>query len=267
MENMLRKQACLNFVMLAAFVAILCLSGCSNGLPAPSVAVPTAAATAEAAAVPTLDVYPTYTVTGMPSPDTQPHLLAEGWTLYERPDESFAVELPDSWTQVDLNEETVQTIIDRLDETSPELGDKLGKLLPNAIASKIKFWAFDFTQRDVDPNEIATINVLQQPVAIPLPLDTFAKLTISMLHSTYGDKISKDIGNKTLHTPHGDVLLLSYTMQVTIQYGRTITRPVTQAIMMDKKNVYIMSMVASVTTSESYVPVFEAIAESFRSLK
>src|SRR3954468_23902890 len=107
---------------------MLFVSGCDEASSSTGTAVPsrpiTAAATLVGNAVGTSTIHPashlapTHTpgpLAGVSSPSPlaeQESQAREGWTLYQRPDAGFSIELPSEWTQIDMDNLSLKVLLD-----------------------------------------------------------------------------------------------------------------------------------------------------------
>ena len=225
--------------------------------PVPPTATPTPVPpTATPTATPT-PVPPTKTL----MPTTITKTLETGWILYQKPTAGFAIALPPTWEQVDLDAENVDTIMDAVGETNPELATLLKGQGRSLIASGFKFWGFDLTPEAAKAGFLTNVNVLKQPLTIKASLDFYVQATLTQLESL--SNVIKPISHQRVKLAGSDAEEMRYQMKVAGITGKTVTAAATQYLLIREKDVYVITFVTVPEQVKKYAPIFEKIAQSF----
>jgi hypothetical protein len=158
-------------------------------------------------------------------------------------------------------------VISELSKTKPETGERIAQQWANLKDMQVRFLAFDSSRLEDHSGGAATLNVVQERLATPLTLDNYGKIAIPQLRRSLRDVLVGTITAQTLSTSYGDALLLNYTVRRSDPDDPPVDLAVTQGILIDKKRVYIITMMVPDSLAEEYGDVFLSVAESFRLLK
>lgn len=170
---------------LLAFAVTVAACGGTTSTPSPTAApttAPTAAPTSAPTDAPTPTVAPTVAPTAS-APETG------GRTgRIEVADSKFAVTLADGWTEVPLDEDDIDAIVDAIPDDT--LADQLRQQLPLLLASGVKLWAFDLSDDATGGNLIVII----QPGIIPVSLlKTIAQQSVAQVPGIEGEVEVEDV--------------------------------------------------------------------------
>jgi hypothetical protein len=224
--------------------------------PVPPTDTPTPVPTATPTATPT-PVPPTET----PMPTTITKTLETGWILYQKPAAGFAIALPPTWEQVDLDAENLDTILDTIAESNPEIGTLLKGVGRSLIASGFKFWGFDLTPEAAKTGLLTNINVLKQPLTIKASLDFYVQASLTQLEDL--SNVIKPISHRRVKLAGSDAEELQYQMKVVGATGKTVIVAATQYLLVREKDVYAISFATVPGQTKKYAPILEKIMQSF----
>lgn len=210
--------------LLAAFAIAVAACGGSTASPAPTT-TPTAAATPAPTPAPTEAPTPTAAPTDAPTASAP---VTGGRTgRIEIADSKFAVTLADGWTEVPLDEDDIEAIVDAIPDDS--IAEQLRAQLPFLLQAGVKLWAFDLSADASGGNLI----VITQPGIIPVSLlKTVAQQGVAQVPGIEGDIAVDDITVDDV-----DGVVVSYTV---VQEGASL----------DQRQVYVA------TNEQTYIFTF-----------
>lgn len=265
-----------------AAAAALLLAACGGGQTPPQAASdtaastiasaapsPSAAAAASAAASSTASVAPTAAITiESPAPSVAgsaeaelasapPADLAEGWQLFDKPEDGFAIALPPTWTQIDVDQATLDETLSELRGSNPELADVVSGQMSAILANDlIKFWGFDVSPEGAGVN----LNLIRQDIPIAVTLDDYMEVNVQQIEALPYIKAPVAQEATTLGGQEGSRLQYDQTLQFGDQ---SVTQTVTQYITVTDDAAYVLTFTALPQQIPAGEPVFEQIAQSF----
>jgi hypothetical protein len=192
---------------------------------------------------------------------------AEGWVLYSKAKEGFAVELPSTWTQMDIDPLTVQTSIQALEEQNPALAPALRGQASVLLTGGVKFWGFDASYEVGSFNTATTINVIREPVLFDITLDSYAKRSIEELEKGYSSFLASEVYHKRVKTRAGEAEELTYDLTMSGADGVPVTQSLMQYLIVGKNAGYIATLTSDPENWYWNAPYFEQIGRSFRVVK
>lgn len=255
---------------------LLLLAGCVTPTPTPTPVPPTATPTETPTATPTSTstVTPTYTPTATstntPTATRTPRPVAArptptleaGWTLYEKPAEGFAIALPSTWKQIDLDPKTIDAVLEAAKGQDPQMATLLGGQMRSLVASGIKFWGFDLALEAIATGYPTNVSITKQSVRVEIPLEVFVQVSVGLLENL--DSVVKPIAHRRVQLMAGEGEELQYRMKITGSDGQVITIAVTQYIIVAGQTAYGIALATTSGQAEKYAPSFAKIGQSFR---
>jgi preprotein translocase subunit SecD len=186
--------------------------------------------------------------------------LETGWVLYEKPAEGFALALPPTWKQIDMEPNTINTDLDLLEESNPEIGKLLKEEAPVMVASGTKFWSVDLDPAAAKVGSLTRIGVVKLHSEIKISLDALVSGYITLLDDQPG--VIKPITHQRVELAGGDAEELRIKTAVTTT-NTTTTTVMTQYILIKDQDFYSIEMGTRAEQAEKYAPIFAKIAQSF----
>lgn len=232
-----RRQLLYQTVCIVTLLLLLIGCGGSKDKPTPTPVPPTAAP------IPTLE------------PD---------WTLYEKPEYGFAIALPPRWEQIDMDAQTLEASLEMLGDENPEMATLLSGQASSLVISGIKFFGFDVSVEAVSTGFATNVNVLSQPLGMEMSLDVFTQVTVAQLENM--ELVKGRVSQRRVNLSTGEAVELKYRMEMQVPYGGTVTIAVTQYAFIRGEDAYVITLGTTEDQVETYAPLFEKIAQSFRLL-
>jgi hypothetical protein len=250
-------------------VALMLLIGCgvlTGATPtvAPTMRVIASPAPPTATAVrPTAPPEPTAAPEPTPRSITYSALFTDGLVFYENPTEGFAIVLPDTWQQIELDREMFEASLKSVMDQNPQLAAVSGGSLCCQMASGLKFYAAD---RGSDSDQAcpcaATINIVRMDLKMAISLDEVVPALVSGLEQTV-DTIGP-VAQRRVQLSAGDAEEVRYAAELRHPDGKKVISAVTQYLIVKGRDIYIVSLNTTKEHEERYFPIFEAIGKSFR---
>jgi hypothetical protein len=240
-----------------------------TGTPQPtSTAPPTLTPTLTFTPAPTL----TPTRTALPAPSLTPTLAAtstpyqEGDLLiYEKPNEGFAIGLPTSWVSFDLDAEALDTLIETVKKTNPDLANILSSQMQSLIVAGVKYFALDLGPGTVSKGGATNLNIIREPLPFKMSLDAYVQLSVGQIENL--PSVVKPVKHKTVQIMAGEAEELKYLLRTNTPNGQAIKVAITQYAFLDDKTAYIITLTTIADQAAKYAPIFAEIGRSFRLLK
>jgi hypothetical protein len=240
-----------NFIGLI-LASLLVLSACSAAPQAQPTATPAPTAT------------PTPALVTIPNPLNIPATpLANGWMLYEKPDEGYAVALPATWKPIDMDAKTLSASISSIKDA--QLAEMMQGQVGSLVAAGIKFYALDFSPEMYKYGYMNNINVIKQALSGEVSIDVILQMTVSQLEGL--DAVTKPVDNQKVSLTAGDGFLLKYQMKSSGGANQPPLIAITQYGLMYKQNFYIITLTTLPALVQQYSAVFDEIAQGFKFLE
>ncbi len=185
-----------------------------------------------------------------------------GWKLYAVDDDGFAIGLPPSWQQVDVDPAAIQAAINNLQTKNPSLASVFSAQASRLAATGIKFFGLDLDAQSLASNFVTNVNVLHEPLTLALNLDTYARLSIAQLEKL--PNVQKPIAQRSVSITAGDAEELKYSLKITQPNGETLSTATTQYLVVRDKDAFVITLASSTTQAKNYAATFEKIGKSFR---
>ncbi|MDH7488785.1 MAG: DsbA family protein [Anaerolineae bacterium] len=212
---------------------------------------------------------PTPTPTPTPQPTattpavapTEPPAPTEGWTVYEVPDERFAIALPPTWGNVDMNPANFQASLNAVQEKYPDVADLVQGEAIALINAGVAFFGFDPTSEALKAGGATDASVQRQRMGTGATLDQIRQLVQAQLENT--ESIQKPIHIQTTDlAAGGQALEVSFRANVTDRDGNPLELQVFQYLALNRTDLYVVTMSANADLAGRYAPVFRSIGRS-----
>jgi len=232
--------------LLAVALVLMALASC--GGPAPT-----------ATRVP-----PTATPQPTPTPPVATPTLEAGWVLYEKPADGFAIALPPTWRQIDMDPQTLGASLDAIKAQNPELAPQLEGQARSLLEAGIKFFGFDLAPEALATGAATNVNVLSQSLPAEVSLDFYVQLSVGQLENM--SSVVKPVQQRRVQLAAGEAEELSYAMNMVAPSGAALALWTDQYLFLQGKAVYVITCTTSQETAPKYTEVFANIGRSFRLL-
>lgn len=192
---------------------------------------------------------PTHTPVPMPT-------LEPGWTFRERPTDGFAIGLPYTWVELDIDAETMDAALAPIRECCPEM-DLTNPLweeqsIEDLRAAGIGLFAID-SQSSPEALYLGSATVGCQSLDEELTLDT----VVQAILEEYDDEDIEPT-HRRVELPIGEAERLQLTT------GDEDRLLITKYLLVEGTDVCYVTLGCEADLAEEYAAVFEKIAETFR---
>lgn len=207
-------------------------------------------------------VPPTPTATPVVAPTaTAAPVSTEGWTRYEVPDEQFAIALPPTWGNVDMDPARFQASLNAVQQKYPDVADLVQGEAIAFINAGVAFFGFDPTSEALKAGGATDASVQRQRMGAGATLEQIRGLVLAQLESN--ESIQKPIAVQTTNlSAGGQALEVSFRANVTDRNGNPLELQVFQYLALNKANLYIVTLTSNADLAERYASVFRGIGTS-----
>jgi hypothetical protein len=173
-----------------------------------------------------------------------------GWTLYEKPAKGYEVALPSNWRQVDINTESIESLIEEGGLDGSELAKSIRSWITTGGPS---FWAFE-----PQSNTWAEFRLTRMP--------NFGSETLSLdEEAEQWAKSIKPSSRERVSLPAGEAERFDTVTQTT---DESTSKPVemrqTIYLMVAEEGTYLLVFNVKEDQVPTYEPIFDRIERSFR---
>ena len=236
-----RKTAPFALVATLILLSLAC-SGISDLVSTP---IPTNTSTPRATKTPK----PTNTPEATPTPE---------WALIEVPSSNFAVSLPSSWTQLDLDPATLDQELQRVKDENPAFGGKLEEQVTSLVSSGAVFFGVDPKPGNAFP---ANISVLKMDLGVEVPVRDAVDATAAGIEA--GGMAASTVEVEIVDTIEGEAGVMRYTMKTTNNGVENEVHTV-QMLYVDGPTLYLVMMMCATDQADQYDGIFDDMIYSFR---
>ena len=221
-------------------------------------------------AQPTPTPPPTPTPTPVPTatapaaaPTMPPSASTEGWPVYEVPDEQFAIALPPTWGNVDMNPANFQASLTAVQEKYPDVADLVQGEAVALINAGVSFFGFDPTSEALKAGGATDASVQRQRMGTNVTLEQVRQLVLTQLENT--ESIQKPVATQiTDLAAGGQALEVSFRANVTDRNGAPLELQVIQYLALRKTDLYVVTLSTNADIASRYAAVFRGIGTSLR---
>jgi len=185
-----------------------------------------------------------------------------GWPVYEVPAEGFALELPASWRQFEMDPRTFDAKFKELMKKNPQLEPEFGNLREQLVAG-VKFFGFD--EATLQRGFATKILVLRQRLAPGEDLDSAVAESLTGLEDLPG--VIKPFTHERLTMATGDRERIKSKMTMNSPTGQQFTIAVTNFILTTDKDGYVVTLTTTADQEAKYAATFDRIGRGFRFIK
>ena len=203
-------------------------------------------------------------VTSSPVPPTATQTLsstlATGWILYEKPIDGFAIALPPAWKQIDMDLQTIDAMIKFYKETDPQMADLMEKSR-SSVSAGLKFMAFDLAPGSRTKNYLTNVTVEKSRLQAEISLNVYVQIVAGQMENMAS--VVKPISHRRVTFAGGEAEQLQYDVVFKL-VAETVKIHITQYVVIQGKDIYVLSLAVQADQSYKYTSTFEKIAQSFR---
>jgi hypothetical protein len=207
---------------------------------------------------------PTLTPTPVLPTATLEPAIPPDWETHELPEQHFSIAIPPGWTKLDLDADTMESILDSAVGDNPELAQLINSQARSLVATGIKFYALDLSPEALAAGFPSNVNVFRQEMGVEVSPDFLAQTTVGYLKNL--EAVQGDIATRRIDLPAGEAAQLQYRMRTTLPAGDEIDMMLAQYIVVDGEVAYIISLGGRAQDAEKNTPIFDQIARSVRIL-
>lgn len=194
------------------------------------------------------------TATAAPAP-------TEGWIRYEVPDEQFAIALPPTWGNVDMNPTRFQESLNAVQQKYPDVADLVQGEAIALINAGVSFFGFDPMSEAFKAGGATDASVQRQRMGTGATLEQIRGLVQAQLENN--ENVQKPVAIQTTNlSAGGQVLEVSFRANVTDRNGNPLELQVFQYLALNKTNLYIVTLSSNADLADRYVPIFRSIGTS-----
>jgi len=236
---------------LAPIILVLSLTLLANCQAKPT---PTPSPTPQPTSAPRATAVVPPTATAAPAP-------TEGWTTYEVPDEQFAIALPPTWGNVDMNPAHFQESLNAVRQKYPDVADLVQGQAIALINAGVAFFGFDPTSEALKAGGATDASVQRQRMGTGATLEQIRELVQAQLENN--ESIQKPIAIQTTNlAAGGQALEVSFRANVTDQNGNPLELQIFQYLALNKTDLYIVTLSSNADLVARYAPIFRSIGTS-----
>jgi hypothetical protein len=184
-----------------------------------------------------------------------------GWPLYEKPADGFALTLPPGWKQYEMDRKWLEAALKDEGKRDPAMVNLL-RGLEAQLAQGVRFFGID---ESTLPSGFATnANVLKEPFPGIASLDASADLSLRQLDAW--PSIAKPINHARLRIQGGEAERLHYVRSMTMPNGQAVNLAITQYLLVHGNDSYTVTLTTLDKSAAKYESTFDQIGQSFRFL-
>lgn len=146
-------------------------------------------------------------------------------------------------------------------EQNPQIASLLENQASSLLGAGVTFFGFDAAP-EVATAGLNSVNVLKQSLGFQMSLDFFLQISVGTLENLAD--VVKPISQRRVNLTAGEAGELAYRMNLSLPTGQPVKLAITQYVVIEGRDVYIISLGTTAGQAEKYAPVFEKVAQSFR---
>lgn len=201
---------------------------------------------------PTFTAQPPATIPALTVPTPPP-----GWSVYNR--SSFAIALPNSWQEVELDENNLKSAITSAQGSNPPLADQLNLLLQSGQYKSLSFYATEKNQANI----VSNVSVSQLTLTGTNDLRTFAKSYAAALPDAI--RGAKLIDTQVPLKINGlNAASFAYDISI-VDNTKTLTtlRGLQFLYLMDSGNAYLLTLTGDAADGDKFTALARNISATF----
>jgi hypothetical protein len=185
-----------------------------------------------------------------------------GWPVYEVKTGGFAISLPPSWRQIEMDPATFDAKFKEVAKLNPEL-ESMRENLKSQVLAGLKFFAFDPASSTT--GFATNINIVRLPLPPGASLDSIVSEIVRLLETLPG--FVKPLDHERLQSPSGERDRFRYKRSMAVPGRGTLTLALTQFALAHGSEYVVVTMTTLGERDHEYASDFDKIGRSFRFTK
>lgn len=190
-----------------------------------------------------------------PLPDT---FAENGWPLYVKPADGFALALPPDWREVDMTPEMYKAGMQEILRINPQLKGIAGS--PESGSTPLKFYGIDEPASRFQSTALINVSSVQAPDWTTL--EDVEKEIVEVWRKVPG--VVQPIEHSIVAKEKGSYVRVRFAMGMMDATGRTQRVSITQLYHLAEKKLYTVNLAVATGRLTRYSKSFETIENSFR---
>jgi len=197
-----------------------------------------------------------------PAPTSVVVIVPNGWSEYAMPENGFALSVPTTWQRLPVKQQELDAALQTIRQSNPELAQQLGDNAQNLMANGVKFWAFDLNPESPASGFTTNVTVTRQSLPNAVSFDTFVAINLNQLNAL--STRNSNIVNERVTLAGKPAERVSYLLALNAEEGAPITAAITQYLVLNGRNAYVITYATRSDLSDTYRAIFEQSAASLR---
>lgn len=208
--------------------------------------------------VPTSTPQPTDT----PAPTNTPTPSPEPWQTYAVPTHNYFLALPPGWQELPLDETTLDEALAVLGDHNPQFAQLASSgYVQTLLASGGTFWGVDLSVDSITKASPTNMNVIVEERPSPVTIDFYISLSVGQIENLAN--VTSPIDTDIFVLDGQEMGKLMYEMTLTMPDGTAVPFRTVQYVIVNDATVYIITLLADTSFSQSYFDGFDEIAATF----
>ncbi len=205
----------------------------------------------------------------IPTPTATPPLsvvlvLPRGWVQYSVAADNFAIAVPGTWQRLPLQQQELDSSLQLIRQTNPELAAALGSGAQELMRSGVKLWAYDSSAQALNARLATTLTVTHQGLKNPVSFDTFVVVNVKQI-GDLGSRVC-DVTHEHFALPNVTAERVRYNLIFRYNDGSSLTSAITQYLVLSGQDSYTLTFAAPADQAERVKATFDQSAGTFRLL-
>ncbi len=197
-----------------------------------------------------------------PAPTSVVIVVPNGWSEYALPENGFAISVPTTWQRLSVKQPELDSALETLRASNPDLANALGENAQTLAANGVKFWAFDLNSETAQTGFATNVTVTRQTFASPISFDTFVTVNLNQLNAL--STRNSNIVNERTALAGQPAERVRYLLTVNRADEAPLTISITQYLVVDGRNAYVLTYTTRTDLIDQYRGVFDQSASSLR---
>lgn len=178
------------------------------------------------------------------------------------PENGFALSVPITWQRLPVKQQELDAALQTIRESNPELAQALGENAQALLANGVKFWAFDLNAQAAQAGFATNVTITRQTLPNPVSFETFVAINLNQLNAL--TTRSSDIVNERTSIAGQPAERVRYLITLHRENEAPLTASITQYLVLNGRNAYVLTFATRTDLTENYRAVFEQSAASLR---
>ncbi|MGB8643728.1 MAG: hypothetical protein WCF84_00690 [Anaerolineae bacterium] len=183
-----------------------------------------------------------------------------GWKYFQSANEGWGIGVPANWQVVEMDPARLKTTLEAIRKKNPGVAADLEERGKSLLDSGLQFFAYDETTAPPVQSFLTNVNLIIDPLALPVSLDTYVQITLSQLGKL--KTLAGPVTNRQLQMAAGPAAELRYRVQVVNTNGQPLMTSITQYIVLHGPAAYVLTLSTTDAQSAGYADIFWQIGQS-----